>query len=236
MATWADEGFIVASGKTALPVASLLLQGMVVNSGRASVNTATLTLNGMVVNSGRASLLPDVIIGLAMVIGSGRVSIPGASFVGVFRPSYSNDDILDLLFPGISSTPGFAGSNEDFSREREMAYDWVNDQLRDRYFVPFTNASQLVVMAEALYTVGLILRSKTTMPGFEFSVYNPFFQEAELNISKLRSVRIGPDGSPNKNQFLSTTTAVKPTLSKSQVNSWGQRHSTSSVSKRLDFF
>lgn len=150
--------------------------------------------------------------------------------------SYSSDDDLDLLFHGIATTPGYASGESDFAKERALAYAWVNDQLADRYTVPFASASKTVVLAEALYTVGLILRSKATTSGYEFSVYNPFFQEAKSNISKLRGFRTGPDSSLDKNQILSTTTGVEPAARKSQVDSWGQRIDISVPRKRMDFF
>mgnify|MGYP001566284362 CR=1 FL=1 len=150
--------------------------------------------------------------------------------------SYSADDDLDLLFHGITTTPGYAAGEANFSKERELAYAWVNDQLRDRYTVPFTSPSKTVILAEASYTVGLILRSKATTAGYEFSTYNPFFQEAKSNISKLRTMRTGPDASLDKNTILSTSTGVEPAARKSQVDAWGQRLDLSVPRKRLDFF
>lgn len=150
--------------------------------------------------------------------------------------TYSADDDLDLLLHGITTTPGYATGEADFLKERTLAYDWVNDQLRDRYTVPFTTISKMVILAEANYTVGIILRSKATTTGYEFSTYNPFFQEAKSCISKLRGMRTGPDASLNSNQILSTKTGVEPTVSKSEVDVWGQRIDVSVPRKRLDYF
>ena len=150
--------------------------------------------------------------------------------------SYSADDDLDLLFHGIGTTPGYATGESDFAKERAIAYDWVNDQLRDRYTVPFTSPSKMVILAEANYTVGIILRSKATTSGYEFSKYNPFFQEAKSIISKLRTFRTGPDGSLSKNEILSTKTGVAATAGMSDKDAWGRRIDPSIPRKRLDHF
>lgn len=150
--------------------------------------------------------------------------------------TYSTDDDLDLLFHGIITTPGYAVGETSFAKERALSYAWVNDQLRDRYTVPFASASLTVVLAEANYTVGIILRSKTVTAGYEFSVYNPFFQEAKSCISKLRAMRNGPDSTLDANQILSTKTGVEPTISKSEVDAWGRRLDLSVPKKRIDYF
>lgn len=151
--------------------------------------------------------------------------------------SYSTDSDLDLLFHGIATDPGYAAGNTDFSNERAIGTDWVNDNLRDRYTVPFTGTiSKTIVLAEANYVVGLILKSKATTTGFDFATYNPFLQEAKSLINKLRSFSKGPDNSIELDQLHSTTTNVEPTIAKSKIDRNGNRINPGLANRKLDYF
>ncbi len=149
---------------------------------------------------------------------------------------YSSDDDLDLLFHGIATTPGFATSESNFEKERKKASDWVDDQLRDRYTVPFTSPSETIIMAEANYAVGMILKSISTTLNFEFSTYNPFFLEAKSLINKLRSFITGVDGTGETNTLKSTKTGVEPTVAKSKFNRDGLRINPTLALRSLDKF
>ena len=48
----------------------------------------------------------------------------------------------------------------DSSEERTMAYNWVNDRLKQHISTPLTDPSQTIVLAEANFAISLILRSK----------------------------------------------------------------------------
>jgi hypothetical protein len=151
--------------------------------------------------------------------------------------SYSDDADLDYLFHGIATTPGYSQSETDFSNERELATDWVNDNLRDRYTVPFTGTvSKTIILAEANYAVGLILKSNSTTAGFEFATYNPFFQEAKSLINKLRIMQTGPDSSVEKDQITSTMAGVEPTVALSKKDRNGNRLNPTLAHRKLDYF
>lgn len=151
--------------------------------------------------------------------------------------SYSSDDDLDLIFHGIGTTPGYATGESDFEKERLLGTEWVDDQLRDRYEVPFTGTiPKMLVLAEANYVVGLILKAISTTAGFEFATYNPFFQEAKSNINKLRSFAIGPDGSREKDVLQSTRSGVEPVIAKSKLDRNGNRINPGLANRKLDFY
>lgn len=151
--------------------------------------------------------------------------------------TYSTDDDLDLLFHDIITTPGYATGETDFAKERALGYDWVNDNLRDRYTVPFTGTiSKTVVLAEANYVVGLILKSNSIVAGFEYSTYNPFFQEAKSLINKLRIFATGPDGSLENDRIYSTKTGVEPAVAISKVDRDGNRLHPGRAFRRLDYY
>lgn len=150
--------------------------------------------------------------------------------------SYSSDDDLDLLFHDIATTPGYADGESDFAKERALATDWVDDNLRDRYEVPFSSPSNTIVLAEANYTVGLILRSNSTTAGFEFATYNPFFQEAKSLINKLRLFATGPDGSVEKDQIQNTMTGVEPVIAVSKIDRDGNRINPGLANRKLDYY
>lgn len=151
--------------------------------------------------------------------------------------SYSTDDDLDLLFHDIETTPGFADGESDFEKERAMGTDWVNDQLRDRYEVPFTGTvSKMIVLAEANYVVGLILKSNSTTAGFEFATYNPFFQEAKSLINKLRLFVTGPDGSIEKDSIQTTKSGAEPIAAISKIDRDGNRLNPGLANRKLDYF
>ena len=151
--------------------------------------------------------------------------------------TYSADDDLDLLFHGIATTPGFATGESDFAKERALANDWVNDNLRDRYTVPFTGTiSKLIILAEANYVVGLILRSNSVTAGFEFATYNPFFQEAKSLINKLRIFATGPDGSKEKDTIKNTNVGVEPKIAVSRFDRNGNWLNPGLTDRKLDFY
>jgi hypothetical protein len=149
---------------------------------------------------------------------------------------YSTDDDLDLLFHDIATTPGYATGESDFAKEIALATDWVNDNLRDRYEVPFSSASKMVVLAEANYAVGMILKSKSTTAGFEFATYNPFFQEAKTLINKLRLFATGPDGSVEKDEIQNTNTGVEPKAAVSRFDRDGNRINPGLADRKLDYY
>jgi hypothetical protein len=150
---------------------------------------------------------------------------------------YTVDGDLDQLFHEIETTPGYATGESDFDKEAAKAYAWVNDNLRDRYTVPFeATFPDLVVLAEANYTVGMILKANSTTAGFEFATYNPFFQEAKSLINKLRIFATGPDGSVEKDKITSTMAGVEPTMAVSKFDRDGNRLNPSLASRKLDFF
>ncbi|MBT6229247.1 MAG: hypothetical protein HOI47_21600 [Candidatus Scalindua sp.] len=151
--------------------------------------------------------------------------------------TYSTDAELDQLFHGIATTPGYSLSLSDFALERALAYDWVNDNLRDRYTVPFTGTvSKTIVMAEANYAVGMILKSNSTTAGFEFATYNPFFQEAKSLINKLRIMATGPDSSTELDKITSTNAGVEPTVALSKKDRDGNRLNPSKAFRKMDFY
>ena len=151
--------------------------------------------------------------------------------------TYSTDADLDQLFHGIATTPGFSLALSDFEFERLKAQDWVNDNLRDRYTVPFTGTiSKSIMLAEANYAVGLILKANSTTAGFEFATYNPFFQEAKSLINKLRLFATGPDGSVEKDTIQNTMTGVEPTAAKSKIDRDGNRINPGLADRKLDYF
>jgi hypothetical protein len=151
--------------------------------------------------------------------------------------AYSTDAELELLFHGIATTPGYAASLSDFDDERELANEWLNSQLRDRYTVPFTGTvDKMIVLAEANYAVGIILKSNSTTAGFEFSTYQPFFQEAKTIVSRLRAMRTGPDLSTNFDQILTTKAGVEPTVKKAKFNRDGDRINPTLAPRKLDYF
>lgn len=150
---------------------------------------------------------------------------------------YSTDDDLDLLFHDIATTPGFASGESDFAKEIALATDWVNDNLRDRYDdLPFSSASKTVVLAEANYAVGIILKANSTTEGFEFATYNPFFQEAKTLINKLRLFATGPDGSVEKDTIQNTNTGVEPLAAISKLDRDGKRLNPGLADRKLDYF
>lgn len=151
--------------------------------------------------------------------------------------TYSTDADLDQLFHDIATIPGFSLSLTDFEFERLKAQDWVNDNLRDRYEVPFTGTiSKTILLAEANYTVGLILKANSIVAGFEFQTYNPFFQEAKSLINKLRIAATGPDGSREKDTITSTMAGVEPTMAVSKRDRDGNRINPGLATRRLDRF
>lgn len=150
---------------------------------------------------------------------------------------YTVDDDLEQLFHGIATTPGYASGESDFDKEAAKAYAWVNNNLRDRYTVPFTGTvDDMIILAEANYTVGMILKSNSTTAGFEFATYNPFFQEAKSLINKLRIFATGPDGSIETDKITSTMAGVEPTVALSKIDRDGNRLNPSLRSRKLDFY
>ena len=151
--------------------------------------------------------------------------------------TYSTDADLDQLFHGIATTPGYSLALSDFEFERLKAQDWVNDNLRDRYTVPFTGTiSKTVMLAEANYAIGLILKANSTTAGFEFATYNPFFQEAKSLINKLRIFATGPDGSLELDTITSTKTGVEPTVAVSKLDRDGNRLNPGLADRKLDHY
>jgi hypothetical protein len=151
--------------------------------------------------------------------------------------TYSADEDLDQLFHAIATAPDHATGESDFAKERAKANDWVNDNLRDRYTVPFTGTvSKTIMLAEANYAVGLILKSNSTTAGFEFATYNPFFQEAKSLINKLRLFATGPDGSVEKDAIHNTRTGVEPIAAISKIDRDGNRINPGLADRKLDFF
>lgn len=151
--------------------------------------------------------------------------------------TYSTDADLDQLFHGIATTPGFSLSLSDFELERLKAQDWVNDNLRDRYTVPFTGTvSKSIMLAEANYAIGIILKANSTTAGFEFATYQPFFQEAKSLINKLRQYATGPDGSVEKDTIKSTNVGVEPVVALSKRDRDGNRLNPGLADRKLDFF
>ena len=156
---------------------------------------------------------------------------------GVEMATYSSDADLYQLFHGIATTPGFSLSLSDFEFERLKAQDWVNDNLRDRYTVPFTGTiSKMIMLAEANYTIGLILKSNSATAGFEFATYNPFFQEAKSLINKLRLFATGPDGSIEKDTIKNTNIGVEPKVAVSRFDRDGNRLTPGLSDRKLDFY
>lgn len=151
--------------------------------------------------------------------------------------TYSTDADLDQLFHGIATTPGFSLSLSDFEFERLKAQDWVNDNLRDRYTVPFTGTvSKSIMLAEANYAIGIILKANSTTAGFEFATYQPFFQEAKSLINKLRQYATGPDGSVEKDTIKNTNVGVEPVVALSKRDRDGNRLNPGLADRKLDFF
>lgn len=151
--------------------------------------------------------------------------------------TYSTDADLDQLFHGIATTPGYSLSLSDFEFERLKAQDWVNDNLRDRYTVPFTGTiSKTILLAEANYAIGLILKANSTASGFEFATYNPFFQEAKSLVNKLRLMATGPDGSIEKDTIKNTNVGVEPVIAISKVDRDGNRLNPSLADRKLDYY
>lgn len=151
--------------------------------------------------------------------------------------TYSTDADLDQLFHGIATTPGFSLSLSDFEFERLKAQDWVNDNLRDRYTVPFTGTvSKSIMLAEANYAVGVILKANSVVAGFEFATYQPFFQEAKSLINKLRQFATGPDGSVEKDTIQNTKTGVEPAVALSTFDRDGNRINPGLANRKLDYY
>lgn len=150
---------------------------------------------------------------------------------------YTVDGDLDQLFHDIATVPGYASGESDFDKEAGKAYDWVNDNLRDRYTVPFTGTiSNIVLLAEANYVVGLILKANSIVAGFEFATYNPFFQEAKSLINKLRLFATGPDGSVEKDTIQNTKTGVEPAVALSTFDRDGNRINPGLANRKLDYY
>lgn len=162
--------------------------------------------------------------------------------MAVKTSSYSTDADLVLLLHDIETNPGYA-TGSDFSGERNKASGWVDDNLKDKYDVPFATAdlTDPIVLAEANYAVGLILKAHATTASSiitvqQFADYNPFFQEAKAQLNKLRSFGLDPNNPKKINKLQSTTTGVEPTMAKSKVNRDGDRINPSLASRKIDSF
>lgn len=156
--------------------------------------------------------------------------------------SYSTDADLVLLLHDIATNPGYA-TGSDFSGERNKASGWVDDNLKDKYDVPFATAdlTDSIVQAEANYAVGSILRAyavtvSSVITVQQFADYNPFFQEAKALITKIRSFGLDPNNPKKINKLQSTTTGVEPIMAKSKLNRDGDRINPSLAVRKLDGF
>lgn len=151
--------------------------------------------------------------------------------------SYSTDNDLVLIFHNIATTPGYAPGESDFAKERAKATEWVDDSLRDRYTVPFSATfPEMVILAEANYAVYMILKAHSENSGFEFSLYQPFLQEAKSLINRLRAFKTGPDGSTELDIIQSTKTNVEPVIAKSKIDRDGNRLNPGLAPRKLDYF
>jgi len=70
----------------------------------------------------------------------------------------------------------------DSDDERTMAYNWVNDQLKQHIVTPLTDPSQTIILAEANFAISLILRAKRR-EGFD-----DFRDEADRLIAEMLEI------------------------------------------------
>ena len=81
----------------------------------------------------------------------------------------------------------FSLNPPDSSDERTMAYNWVNDRLKQHIATPISSPTQTIVLAEANYAISLILRAKKRPTFFE-----GFRDEAVRLINELLEIPAKP--------------------------------------------